>query len=86
MKKSWTQGLDERGTKEMVQEFNSSALLRERLTELLQSHQMEKLKSGRSADGYQSPNWSHKQADLNGYLRGIDHALSLIESKATKPE
>lgn len=83
MKSSWTRGLNEEQTKEMEREFASSALLRERLIELLEY----KIKSNRttqiSKNSYDSPSWAFLQADSNAEERALKYVISLINSKET---
>lgn len=38
------------------------------------------LESGKvSNDDYDSPSWAYKQADRNGYIRGLRDAMKLLE-------
>ena len=79
MKKSWTAGVDPSEKKEVEAEYRGAAAFRAKLTELLEKDIQSQTKKGRSEDLYSSPNWGFQQADVNGYLRALDHVISLIK-------
>lgn len=79
MKKSWTAGCAPDEAKQITQEYGSAVAFRAKLTDLLQKDLTSKQKRGRSEDLYSSPNWAVQQADVNGYLRALEHVISLIK-------
>lgn len=79
MKKSWTAGASPEEKKRTEAEYSSAVALRAKLTELLEKDIALTVKEGRSKGPYSSPNWALLQADANGYLRALDHVISLIK-------
>ena len=63
----------------MKGEYNGTGVLRDRLREMLTLEIAKKAKHGRSEELYQSPNWELQQADMNGFIRGLEHVISLIK-------
>lgn len=80
MKTIWTKGLNEEQIVQLKQDFVGGALLRERLSKLLEEKQDGSVKRSRSEDGYSNPNWAYQQADARGYERAISEVISLISS------
>lgn len=80
MKTIWTKGLNEEQIVQLKQDFVGGALLRERLSKLLEEKQDSSVKRSRSEDGYSNPNWAYQQADARGYERAISEVISLISS------
>lgn len=78
MKTSWTKGLTPEKQEEIKRDFNASALLRERLAELIQDKIDTSIKASRSKDEYTNPNWAYLQADARGYERALSEIISLI--------
>lgn len=78
MKASWVNGLDEQLQKDVRGDFASSRVTRKRLTELLEDHIKTADKVALNKDGYDTPNWAYKQADLIGYKRAIGEIINLI--------
>ena len=78
MKQSWTKGLEPEATKEVKAAFAASALLRRRLVVLLHAKEKTAIRSGRTKEGYDCPNWAYKQADAIGYTRAINDLIELI--------
>lgn len=80
MKTIWTKGLNAEQIVQLKQDFVGGALLRERLSKLLEEKQDSSVKRSRSEDGYSNPNWAYQQADARGYERAISEVISLISS------
>jgi hypothetical protein len=80
MKTIWTKGLNEEQTIQLRQDFVGGALLRERLSKLLEEKQDSSVKRSRSEEGYSNPNWAYQQADARGYERALSEVISLILS------
>lgn len=79
MKVSWVNGLDIDAAKEMRGDFLSSHLVRKRFKTLLMDNIESAQKTARNPEGYEVANWAYKQADINGYIRALYYAISLIE-------
>jgi hypothetical protein len=79
MKTSWTKGVEPESSKEIELQFKASVVVRRRLAELLQDKYAAADKSRLLKDGYDSPNWAFKQADVVGYHRALSEILSLLE-------
>lgn len=79
MKTVWSKGLDTQGKADIKTSFEKGAFLRERLSILLNEKSNDAEKDGRSKDGYDSPNWAYKQADMQGYKRALAEISSLLE-------
>lgn len=78
MKISWTKGLSPSDAKEVKDEYNASAVLRERLAVMLKDKQRLAYAKTLKEDAYESPNWGFKQADAVGYQRAIDEIIDLL--------
>lgn len=80
MKTVWTTGLSSDDTKKDIAEsFSQGALLRRRLSELLQDKMDTEVVARTKREDYESPSWAYKQADSSGYLRALREVISLIE-------
>ena len=79
MKASWTKGLSADEKKEAIAEFKAAAYFRDHLSKLLADKMDDQNRVGRTAGGYDSPNWALRQADVCGYNRALADAISLIE-------
>ncbi len=82
MKKSWTQGLDEQSAEELRKDYAASLLIRERLTQMLEDKITSMARYGVSAERYSEFNWTHQQADINGYTRAVMDVISLIKNES----
>lgn len=78
MKKTWTAGVSEQTAEEIKGNFKSSALIRARLTALLNERINAKRTEVISKTSYDSPSWAYLQADANGYERALNEVISLI--------
>jgi hypothetical protein len=78
MKTVWTKGLNAEQVVQLRQDFVGGALLRERLSKLLEEKQNSSIKKSRSEEGYNAPNWAYQQADARGYERALSEVISLI--------
>lgn len=79
MKTIWKAGLSVEQKKAIELEFNSSSVLRERLTHLLNKKIEEARVSSRSSSSYEAANWAFMQADHIGYERALAEVLSLLK-------
>lgn len=81
-KTAWTKGLTGEKRIEMERELQSTALLRSRLSSILE----EKIQSRRvkkvSEEEYASPSWAFKQADAIGYERALSETISLLSNSS----
>lgn len=80
MKTVWTKGLTVEQQEEIVREFAASALIRGRLTTLLEEKANSSKTQSRSKDEYANPNWAYLQADARGYERALFEVMSLLEA------
>jgi len=78
MKTVWTKGLNAEQIVQLKQDFVGGALLRERLSKLLEEKQDSSVKKSRSEDGYEKSNWAYQQADARGYERALSEVISLL--------
>lgn len=76
MKTTWIKGLEDDAAKVMKAEFKASAILRERLSEIVEERISSSFEVTRSQ--YDCPNWQFKQADSAGYKRALQEILSLV--------
>tara|TARA_R110000765_G_scaffold84660_3_gene163678 strand:+ start:420 stop:668 length:249 start_codon:yes stop_codon:yes gene_type:complete len=82
MKSSWTKGLTIDDKKLMEGYFNGSLLLRDKLTKIVEDKILSRDRSLHSLALYESPCWSHLQADGMGYERALREVLELIENNS----
>jgi hypothetical protein len=79
LKTSLLKGLAEDERKELRGLFLEALRVRKRLIQVLeekrQSVQMERL----GKEDYNSSSWAFKQAEMNGYERGINELISLLK-------
>ncbi len=83
MKSSLTQGLDEDMAEEIRLNFNSSAVIRRRLTEVIKSKSRGADRDSLLKEGYECPSWAYKQADLVGYKRAMSEIIHLLTEKVS---
>jgi len=79
MKKTWFKDLNEDETRELKVQFNASAVVFQRLEELIDAKLKESSKESISKAGYDCPNWAYKQADVVGYQRALAEIKSLLK-------
>lgn len=79
MKTAWKKGLTKERAEEVGKDFEASAILRNRLKELLEEKAKLSREGSISKDAYTNPNWAYLQADARGYERALSEILSLIE-------
>ncbi len=75
---TWTKGVEEGLMDEVRSEYAASPLLRRRVREMMDEKSESALKEGVSKEGYETPNWAYKQADLCGYLRALEEIKNLF--------
>jgi hypothetical protein len=80
LKTSLLKGLNEKDKEEMKGLFIQSLRLRNQIIKTLE----EKIRvidaESVSKEGYESPSWAYKQADIVGYKRALKEIISLIEN------
>ena len=81
MKASWTKGLNESEATEMRTSFGASALMRDRLQELLDDRIKVEEAQSRGNANYNQASWPYKQADSNGYTRALAYVITLIKQE-----
>lgn len=79
MKTSLLSGMSKDEQKEFKGLFIEARLVRKRLIEVLDGKRQSVQKERLSKEDYDSNSWAFKQADLNGYERGINELISLLE-------
>jgi hypothetical protein len=79
MKTVWTAGLTPEQTTEIKKDFVGSAILRKRLTAILEGKTSSSRDASMTKDGYANPNWAYLQADARGYERALSEVISLLE-------
>ncbi len=84
MKTAIVKGLTDKDAEIVSRQFEESISLRCQLVKLLE----EKIRSEQSVtiskDGYESPSWAYRQADSNGYKRGLFEIISLLSEKVVE--
>lgn len=80
MKTIWTHGLKPDKSDEMRRDFGASALLRERLEEILKEKIETRRRVTRGPDQYNNASWGYLQADAIGYERALVEIISLIST------
>jgi hypothetical protein len=78
MKTVWNKGLKPEEKAEMKLAFDASALLRNRLADMLKEDIDASIKASRSSNAYDSPSWALTQADAIGYERALLKIISII--------
>lgn len=78
MKTALKAGLTNIQKEELEKDFNSCPLLREQLVKICEKKVNAARTDARSKDGYDSPNWAFKQADVVGYERALHEIMSLL--------
>lgn len=78
LKTAWISHLRDAESKE---QFTAQVLASEKVLDKLREIVYNKVLDGEkvSVVDYDSPSWSHKQADRNGYLRGLREVLELLQ-------
>ena len=84
MKQEWTRGESEESARHIRAEFRGSALMRRKLTQILQKKQESARKSNLLKSNYDSPSWAFMQADSVGYQRALDEIIAFIEDDVEK--
>lgn len=85
MKTSWLGGVKDASVKkELRVNFLASKMVRQRLVEMLDAKLSSSVRSSRSSESYDSPNWALKQADATGYQRALEEVKSLLDDAIKK--
>lgn len=76
----WTQHLrnDPKAKQEFEQYLKGSKTITNRVLEIIEEKEKNLTSQEISSDSYDSPNWSHKQADTNGYRRCLNDFKNLF--------
>ena len=80
MKTSWLSSLNEQQKEEVRLNFLHSAVVRERLTALLNAKIESNDKELVTKEMYESPSWALRQADGVGYKRAMNEVISLLST------
>lgn len=78
MKSSITAGLEGQALSEMEANYRASALIRERLKDILEKKIESRRSEVRKAQSFEDASWSHKAAHAFGYETAILELISLI--------
>lgn len=83
MNSAWTKGLvkGSQEEKDVRAAFKEAVVLRKRLTQMLQAEYEAEAAKRLNPDEYDSPGWSHKQADAVGYSRALKNILKYLAEK-----
>ena len=78
LKTPWISDLKDTESKE---QFTSQVFASKKVLDKLHKIVYNKVLDGErvSVGDYDNPSWSHKQADRNGYLRGLREVLELLQ-------
>lgn len=77
LKTAWIAGIKDPSERES---FSSQVLSSQKVLDKLRQIVYNKVLDGErvSVGDYDNPSWSHKQADRNGYLRGLREVIELL--------
>lgn len=75
---AWTRHLDGQAKDDFEIIVRNSTLLLTRLKDYIEENERSLLSLNTSADDFEDPNWSHKQAFRNGQLSGLKKMKELI--------
>lgn len=78
MKTRWTAGLEEQLSKDIVQNYKESAVMRRRFKKILEDLIDENRNTQSSKLSYDNPNWPYFQADRMGYERALRDIIGYI--------
>ena len=81
MKTSLLKGMEKDEAQEFKGLFIEARLVRKRLIEVLEDKRKSIQSERLSKEDYSNGSWAFKQADLNGYERGINELISLLEEE-----
>ena len=79
MKSNLTKGLNAQDAEEIKGLFLSSLRLRVQLIKLFEEKKASAEGEALTKEGYDSPSWAYKQADLIGYKRALSEIISILE-------
>lgn len=77
----WTAGLTPEQKAELEANYKASALLRERLKDIITQEVDTQRRNTRKAEAYADASWAFRQADSIGYERALFKILSYISDK-----
>lgn len=76
----WTKHLKEQDS---IERFNNSLLgskvVLDRAKDIIKEKQDALVKTEKSLEAYNSPNWDYRQAHLNGIYEGFQYVLKLLD-------
>ena len=78
MKTSLIKGLNASDRDEIKGQFIAALRLRKQLIKTLEEKATSADNESLTKEGYDSPSWAYKQADLVGYKRAISELISLL--------
>lgn len=81
MKTSLHKGMAADAAQEFRGLFIQARIVRKRLIEILEEKRRSIQSERISKDDYSNASWAFKQADLNGYERGINELISLLQEE-----
>lgn len=80
MKTIWYKWADSEADKKDIKDrFDACLDTRKLLARIIETKLSSEDSSNLSKEGYDSPNWAYKQADLVGYKRAMKEILSLLD-------
>lgn len=74
----WTKGLSEAERESIESLLVNSTVLR-RLKALIEEYEQQALDQETKTQDYDNPSWAYKQADRNGYRRGLKKIKDLLK-------
>ena len=77
LKTVWTQDIPAGEREEFTKTILNSQIALDKLRKIVYNRVMSGEKV--SVVDYDSPSWSHKQADANGYVRGLREILDILD-------
>ena len=80
MLSAWTQHLrkDPKAKEDFERYLKGSKTITNRVLDIIEEKERELTSSEVSSESYDSPNWSHRQADINGYRRCLNDFKNLF--------
>ena len=81
MKTSLTKGLNQDDRNEIKGLFVAALRLRKQLVKVLDEKKKVAENESLTKEGYDSPSWAYKQADLVGYKRALNELISILSDE-----
>ena len=79
MNSFYAKNLSEQDKADLKEVYSSCARFRQILSNALNTYSLKEYEKSLSKSGYDSPNWSHNQADSIGYRRALKEVVDFLK-------